>query len=484
MEKECRNIIAHELVHVKGKHSLDLLFFELMRIVGWFNPLVYVYQSRTAELHEFIADAQVAKHDKKEQYEFLLSQVFQTQNISFINQFAVTSLIKKRIAMLQKTKSRKVWQLKYLLLVPLLFGMLLYNSCQLDKEPSQEIGNIIEVADINQLTTNEEIQINTTLKDLSLSATEWKLRVVDSSDDEVLFVNEDIPENYIKGFFGERIKAKMILDSKITAEEFFGASTESVPFTLVEEIPVFPGCENEEDKRACFNTMIEKHISKHFRYPKEAEEKGIEGRVSVLFFIAKNGSIQGLRTRGPSKVLEEEAVRIIHLLPSMKPGRNQGKPVNVPFSVPIHFKLSTRSSDKTFNEDEIRNTESSIGSLFKDAYKNTIPFSSIDEAPSFTEIPSSLDSKESFHKRVLQHIRKNFRYPEEAQELGVQGRVVVLFTVGKDGEVKNIRTRGPHESLKTEAVRIISKLPKMNPPKHKGDLVDMVYFVPITFKLK
>ena len=122
------SIIAHELVHIKQGHTWDLLFFELMRIIGWFNPLVYVYQSRISELHEFIADAHVAKTHKAAQYQQLLSQVFQTEHISFINQFFTKSLIKKRIVMLQKSKSKKVWQLKYVLLVPVVLGMLAYTS--------------------------------------------------------------------------------------------------------------------------------------------------------------------------------------------------------------------------------------------------------------------------------------------------------------------------------------------------------------------
>ena len=125
-------------MHIKQGHTWDLLFFELMRIIGWFNPLVYVYQSRTAELHEFIADAHVGKDFKSEHYQQLLSQVFQTEHISFINQFFTQSLIKKRIVMLQKSKSKKVWQLKYLLLVPVVLGMLFYTSCELEKKQLEE----------------------------------------------------------------------------------------------------------------------------------------------------------------------------------------------------------------------------------------------------------------------------------------------------------------------------------------------------------
>ena len=143
IKDEHAQIIQHELVHIRQKHSLDLLFFELLRIVCWFNPLVYLYQSRVSELHEFIADAQVAKTNKKEQYQLLLSQVFQTQHISFVNQFFNSSLIKKRIVMLQKSKSKRVWQLKYLLLVPLVLGMLVYTSCEQKSNElnSDELGN-------------------------------------------------------------------------------------------------------------------------------------------------------------------------------------------------------------------------------------------------------------------------------------------------------------------------------------------------------
>src|SRR5690606_8516509 len=72
-EEDYKSIVQHELVHIGQRHSWDLLFFELMRIIGWFNPLVYVYQSRISELHEFIADAKVAKTHRAEQYQLLLS---------------------------------------------------------------------------------------------------------------------------------------------------------------------------------------------------------------------------------------------------------------------------------------------------------------------------------------------------------------------------------------------------------------------------
>ena len=113
----------------------------------------------------------------------------------------------------------------------------------------------------------------------------------------------------------------------------------SVPFAVIEDVPVFPGCENAKDKKACFQEMMQNHIRKNFRYPEIAQEMGVQGRVSVIFVIQKDGSIGNIRMRGPDKNLEAEARRIIEKLPKMTPGKQRGRPVKVPFSIPITFKL-------------------------------------------------------------------------------------------------------------------------------------------------
>ncbi|WP_108244823.1 energy transducer TonB [Muricauda brasiliensis] len=118
---------------------------------------------------------------------------------------------------------------------------------------------------------------------------------------------------------------------------------EEIPIILVENAPVFPGCENEateKDKRACFQEMMQKHIRKNFRYPDPAKELGLQGRVNIMFTIDKDGSINNVRLRGPHESLEEEASRIISKLPEMKPGEQRGIPVKVSYSLPITFKLN------------------------------------------------------------------------------------------------------------------------------------------------
>ena len=115
-----------------------------------------------------------------------------------------------------------------------------------------------------------------------------------------------------------------------------------VPFNLIEDAPVFPGCESKpkSQRKKCFTEMIHKHIKKHFQYPDIAKDMGVQGRVYVQFVISESGAITGIRTRGPDKNLEKEAKRIISKLPKMKPGKQRGRAVRVPFSIPITFKLA------------------------------------------------------------------------------------------------------------------------------------------------
>ncbi|KAB7529231.1 TonB family protein [Flagellimonas olearia] len=113
----------------------------------------------------------------------------------------------------------------------------------------------------------------------------------------------------------------------------------SVPFAVIEDVPVFPGCESASDKKACFQEKMQAHIRKNFRYPEIAQEMGVQGRVNVIFVIQKDGSIGNIRMRGPDKNLEAEALRIIEKLPKMTPGKQRGRAVKVPFSIPITFKL-------------------------------------------------------------------------------------------------------------------------------------------------
>ena len=117
-----------------------------------------------------------------------------------------------------------------------------------------------------------------------------------------------------------------------------------MPFSVVEYIPLFPDCVKLEEYEhlKCFNEKMNEHIISNFSIPIEAKEKGMKGRyrVNLMFVIKKDGTIGNIRARGPSKFFEKAAIEIIQKLPKMKPGMNEeGKVVNVPYSIPIIYKL-------------------------------------------------------------------------------------------------------------------------------------------------
>ncbi len=137
----------------------------------------------------------------------------------------------------------------------------------------------------------------------------------------------------------EGIEERVVEVDEVTVEEMDEDIT--VPFAVVENVPIFPGCSgnNNAALKACFQEKIQAHLLKHFRYPETALEMGIHGKVFVMFDIDREGMVSKIRTRGPDKLLEKEAARIISLLPKMTPGKQRGKPVRVPYALPINFQL-------------------------------------------------------------------------------------------------------------------------------------------------
>ncbi|MDH7447344.1 M56 family metallopeptidase [Aquimarina sp. 2201CG14-23] len=311
------NVLLHEKIHVREYHSLDLIFFELLRILFWFNPLIYIYQNRVAMLQEYIADAKaISETSKKEYYQNLLSQVFQTEKISFINTFFNHSLIKNRLVMLQKSKSKKIFQLKYLLLVPVVCMMLVYTSCTED-------ANAQLVNDSDNKSKSQSTILN--------NIAELK---------ESIAAKGEMTEEERKA-----LKGLLLLTTENGfSEPFFKdvVADAEIPFGVIENVPVFQGCEDlsREETKKCFSQKISQHVAKQFN-TKIGEDLGLNGqqRIYVRFKIDNTGKIVGVQSRAPHPDLEKEAKRVINLLPEMIPGSQNGVNVNVQYSLPIVFEL-------------------------------------------------------------------------------------------------------------------------------------------------
>ena len=152
---------------------------------------------------------------------------------------------------------------------------------------------------------------------------------------EIVEDEEDVEETVIESTETNEEEIVEIVEVEEEEEDV------DVPFAVIEDVPIFPGCEGvaKSERRNCFQEKMNKHIVRNFRYPEIAQEMGIQGRVYVNFIISKDGSITNIRMRGPDKNLEKEAERIISKLPQMTPGKQRGRAVRVPFSIPITFRL-------------------------------------------------------------------------------------------------------------------------------------------------
>ena len=317
-EKQKSTILLHEKMHIADNHSIDLLWFELFRIVMWFNPLVYIYQKRMVILQEYIADANVASQKNKAvYYQDLLSQVFKTETISFINPFFNHSLIKKRIIMLQKSKSSKFLKLKYLLLVPIVCSMLVYSSCTQDTNAQ-----------------NKEVEVSET-------KTESKSKILKNID----ALMESIAE---KGNITK--EEEMALKELIVLTGGNGFNSPyyedvkdfiSIPFGVINKVPTYPGCtgDNEELKK-CFTQSIMQFVGNEFN-TKVSKDSKISGkqRIVVNFKIDNTGKITSVKAKADNEELETEAIRVINALPQMLPGEHEGKKVGVQYSLPIVFEI-------------------------------------------------------------------------------------------------------------------------------------------------
>lgn len=270
-------IYKHEKVHITHRHTLDLLTVHLLRILFWWNPILYLYQNRLEAVHEYIADAEVIEHiPKKEYYQNLLSQVFKTTPINFTNTFYKPSLIKNRILMLQKIKSTRKSKFKYLLAIPLLMFMLVVASC---------------------------------------------------SDTEVVE-----PDSVI-------VTENMPMPPPPPPPPPLPPAP-PVPFSIIENAPVFPGCEEDADPKACMSSKITEHIAGNFN-TNLGNELGLKGiqQINVMFTINTSGELTNIKIRGPHEELEKETSRVIELLPKMIPGEQKGVKVPVTYTLPIRFEI-------------------------------------------------------------------------------------------------------------------------------------------------
>jgi TonB family protein len=229
-------------------------------------------------------------------------------------------------------------------------------------------------------------------------------------------------------------------------------------YQIVDEMPQYPGGEK---------AMME-YVAKNVKYPQEAKDKEIQGRVFVSFVIEKDGSVNEVKVlRSIGGGCDEEAVRVIKAMPKWKPGKQEGKPVRVSYMMPINFKLSDGQPTKS-------DKKADAGKPDMKPDKNGV-YQIVEEMPEF---PGGVEA-------LMDFVAKNVVYPQEAMDKEISGRVFVSFIVEKDGSVNEVEVKkGIGGGCDDEAVRVIKAMPKWKPGKMKGKPVRVSYMMPITFRLQ
>jgi protein TonB len=156
---------------------------------------------------------------------------------------------------------------------------------------------------------------------------------------EVIEDEADIEETIIESAEVNQEEEIMEIDEIEEAEEEIA----DVPFAVIENVPVYPGCEKKRsnaEKKKCMSEKVQKFVQKKFN-TELAGDLGLEGRqrIAVQFKIDKNGDVVNVRARAPHPKLEQEAVKVVKALPKMVPGRQRGTAVGVLYSLPILFQV-------------------------------------------------------------------------------------------------------------------------------------------------
>ncbi|MET3979431.1 TonB family protein [Mucilaginibacter sp. UYP25] len=271
-------IIAHELVHIRQKHSADIIFLEVVKVFNWFNPFIYLIQRSLKTIHEYIADEQTAAHeqDALAYSSFLLNNAYGIQGNSIAHSFFNYNLLKKRIIMLNKNRSGKLARLKYLAAVPLCAGMLCASTLVFSKDYG-----LIELAP------------RKTIK-LRLDSTKYALKITDLRDNLSIVSDKMVHENPKTG-----VKTTYTVNS-LTETGKTDLMKAGMKIEIVERASAFadtnkvlmPPPPTAPVKKPF--TAVYSYVNIHGKFPAEALKKHINGAVVLNFDINVPGKLSNV----------------------------------------------------------------------------------------------------------------------------------------------------------------------------------------------
>ena len=381
--EELNEILTHERTHVCQWHSVDVLVGELACIVCWFNPFAWLMKREIRTNLEYMADEKVLEtgHDSRTYQYHLLGLSHHKAAATIYNSFNVLPL-KRRITMMNKRRTREIGRTKYLMFLPLAALLMIVSNIEAVARATQKIASEViesvkpdETAAVQSQSQSQgtvttqsqtaltqpqqgkpekvtykgkltdeagnplgDVQIITDRKFQSTTVstvnTDGEFRVETSSEAGIIFeyTGKD-GRKLMRGYRADEL-AKMDPDNLvIVLIPVVSSPHEADPnvFEVVEKMPEFPNGGMPG---------LMKYLSDNIRYPEAAKVAGIQGRVTVVFVVDKDGSITNVKTlRGVDAELDKEAIRVISSMPKWIPGMQKGKAVKVRYTVPVMFRL-------------------------------------------------------------------------------------------------------------------------------------------------
>jgi len=287
-------ILKHEQVHARQLHSVDNLIMMILRALFCYNPAIYLIFRKLQLTHEFIADQTSSGMDKYSYSQALLDHQYSLHPILIGHSFNNPSFLTRRLIMLSKNTSKPVASWKYLLIAPLVAGMVMLCGWTASAQ--------------SQAQKKQESAVKQEVKATAVQP-------VAASDKQDKSTNATAKKAQIK--FTKPVVKK---DAEVKEP--------AVSYSTVDVKPEFPGGQEG----------LNKWIKETTKYPVEAIEKKITGKVFISFVISKTGEIKDAKVlRAVNPLLDAEALRVITTMPKWTPGSIAGKPVAVSFQIPINF---------------------------------------------------------------------------------------------------------------------------------------------------
>lgn len=292
-------ILTHEKVHVDQWHSVDVVLSELFAVACWINPFAWLLKREVRINLEYLADKFVVDqgHDRKRYQYHLLALTYQKNVATISNNFNVLPL-KKRIKMMNKRRTNPMGKAKYLLMLPVVMGLMAMNVESIARTVSTTIAPP-KVIKTTQPTVKPATQ--PTVKPATQPRQEKLEAVVTKPQTKTTVVDE----------IEQKKKTDKVYEQPDVLPQFPGGMT---------ELGVF--------------------LSQNIKYPVSAQKKKAQGKVIVGFIVSKDGTIKDVNLiRGVDPELDAEAIRVVKVMPKWTPGTVKNKPVDVKMVVPVTFKL-------------------------------------------------------------------------------------------------------------------------------------------------